>query len=149
MIKDPENRKKYFHEKNKETIKIRLNSEERSLLDIMRNQEGWAGISTFVKYKLFGEKPEKTLADRLSKKKAEDILISLKDEIQYLSHKMDYLELKYKKDTKDLSGAENIKRKTNHWNAEISKAYRKTLKNIELIIKAIGLDDKAEENNEK
>lgn len=146
MIKDEETRKEYMRFKNRSLINIRLNKEEKSLLETGMSKEGWTSTSGYIKRKLFGKDPEKKIDAIIKGKDTGDILTIIKNEVLNLSAEYIYLTYRYDKDMATLYREEGVdvkkwRQTTNHWHAELAKATSEMFKTLRKIMRALDMDD--------
>lgn len=92
---------KLRNEKN--FIGIRLNVEERTLLNTLMQKEGWENKSSFIKHCIFGDEPVEDIVSRVCKKtlmdnQVEFLVILLRECVLELANKYDYIRYRYDKD---------------------------------------------------
>ena len=147
MIKDKEARKAYKKMKSGSVYRVSLNATEKTLLEKEMNDSGWGNISGFIRFKLFGEDPEKTFRKIITDKNPENIITALKNHLMELADIQIYLKSRYDKDMSVLYQEEGIDLKawigkTNRWHRALIEKQDETLRLIRMIAEAVGVDDK-------
>ena len=141
-------KKQYYRMKNKQSLNIRLNAEERSALEIQMMEEGWEKIATFVKYQL-GLLQEKGAISRqiINSGKPEEIAILVKNAIRYLAETIEYYNDNNAAYLRELSRYSNwqLWEKASETNrrvqAKIIALFKQTLSMTSGVIKALGIKD--------
>lgn len=141
-------KKQYYRMKNKQSLNIRLNAEERSALEIQMMEEGWEKIATFVKYQL-GLLQEKGAISRqiINSGKPEEIAILVKNAIRYLAETIEYYNDNNAAYLRELSQYSNwqLWEKASETNrrvqAKIIALFKQTLSMTSGVIKALGIKD--------
>lgn len=141
-------KKQYYRMKNKQSLNIRLNAEERSALEIQMMEEGWEKIATFVKYQL-GLLQEKGAISRqiINSGKPEEIAILVKNAIRYLAETIEYYNDNNAAYLRELSQYSNwqLWEKASETNrrvqAKIIALFKQTLNMTSGVIKALGIKD--------
>ena len=78
----------YHTMSNKRKISIKLNPDERALLQLDMSQEGWSNVSGYIKYRLFGFDKTNAKKNALILKKDKDGIVTLLN--NYLKSFVDY-----------------------------------------------------------
>ena len=91
-----EDQKTYNRIYNRNSVNIRLNTVERTLLEQDMLNEGWAAASSYIKSKIFTSHPELIFRQKLYRGKPTDLAIALRqallglsDDFRYLSYRLD------------------------------------------------------------
>lgn len=120
-----EEKKKYHHLRDKGVIKIRLNPEEKTLLDIKMKEEDWSNTSGFVKYILFGIDTERETRKLIKEKNPEKIGTLIFNELSELNNTLKYFKYRYEKDLQQLYREEGVDVKA--WINATKEPHRKAI----------------------
>lgn len=101
-IKDTKQKKEYFKSKDQMSVRIRLNSEEQSVLNSMMKEEGWENKSGYIKYILFGDDPNIRYNKIVKKKDPNEILMICAMMLRELNMYLNYIRYRYEKDMNQL-----------------------------------------------
>ena len=142
---DKEDKAKYFQVADFYTVKIKLNSTEMTLFEKLMSDLHATNKSAVIRYKLFGLKPEKVLANKIKGQDEETILLAIKNEISLLNANFSYIRHRYDKDMRVLYREEGVDMKkwtsaTNRWHAEASVRMDTVIELLTRIAKALGVD---------
>ena len=88
---------------NLSKISLKLNPDERALLQIGMIQEGWSNMSAYIKTKVFGIDPDKKRDRIIAKKNKEEIAIVLSNHIESLINYYHYVLKAFKKEVSQYS----------------------------------------------
>lgn len=126
---DDEDKKRYMSMKNKNIIYLRINANEKTLLETMMRDEKWTNLSAFVRYKLFGEDAEMRVEKLIEKKEPEDLAILLRNSVLELAQYFLYSYSRYEKDMAQLWKEEGVN--MNAWTSATNKWHRNLVKKTE------------------
>ena len=82
---DTQDKKEYFKMSDRKVARIRLNAEERTLLQSMMRDDDWDNTSGYIKYKLFGIDTERKINELIKRKDIAELAILLRNEIMDLT----------------------------------------------------------------
>lgn len=146
MAEDTEkNRKEYLKIANRKKLNIRFTAEELAILEIFKEQDGWASTGTMIKYILFKEDAHKMLMLHASHKDPHKVCVILKHLVLDLTDKYLYALYRYDKDMKTLYEEEGVDMKkwtkaTNRWNRELVNSTNEVLVSIRKMMDMFGLE---------
>ena len=133
--------------KNKQSVNIRFNADERSALEIQMEKEDWEKVSTYIKYRLglLGERGG-IAHEIIHSKKPRDINILIKNVLTDLVEEMKYYNYNYAFTKKEIAqNNEGQTRKiietTLRTNARINSLFNHVLGLLVEIAKALGIKD--------
>ena len=144
-IKDTKQKKEYFKSKDQMSVRIRLNSEEQSVLNSMMKEEGWENKSGYIKYILFGDDPEIRYDKIVKKKDPNELLKICAIQLRELNIFLKNIQFRYEKDMNRLNLEESVD--INKWIKSTNAPHVKTIRKINntydifrKIAKCIGLE---------
>ncbi len=86
-----------IRKKKELSIRVRLTPEENTLLETMMEKEEWENTSGFIRHKLFGLDPEKTLKRKMAKGDRKEIEIFLKNLLENFNRNLVYSTLRFER----------------------------------------------------
>jgi len=107
-IKDAKQKKEYYKSKDRMSVRVRLNSEELSVLNTMMAEHGWENTSGFIKSILFGDDPEMRYDKIVKKKDPNEILMICAMTLRELNMYLNYIRCRYEKDMNQLYREEGV-----------------------------------------
>lgn len=107
-ITDKEKRKKYYRAKRCQSVKLHLNTKERTILQTRMNKEGWENTSGFIKYCLFGDDPDYKYKKLLEENNPEQMSIVLNTMVHDIMISLNYFQFRYEKDMRQLYREEGV-----------------------------------------
>lgn len=142
-----ENKKLYQKMEDSKVIHIRLNTEQRIMLDRMKDEEDFVSTSVFVKYKLFGLDPAGDVVKLIREKDGDTMARTLRECLIDLSEKYTYALTRYNKDMAILHHTEGVNvdkwiKATDKWHLYLIRAMDDMFRYINLIADELGLKEK-------
>ena len=143
---DTQDKKEYFKMCNRKVTSIRLNAEERTLLQSMMRDDDWDNTSGYIKYKLFGIDTERKINELIKRKDIAELAILLRNEIMDLTEYFIYFRYRYDKDMNQLWKEEGVDLKawtaaTNHWHHEVAQRTQEVLNICRKIASELQLEE--------
>lgn len=132
--------------KNRRPIQIRMNSQERSLLEDAMSKEDWENVSGFIKYKLFGYEPEERFKKMIESGDKQTIVIALKNSVLDLADKAAWYKYRYDRDMNQLYREEGVDLKawikaTNTWHRKFAEDIKEHFSMLRKIAEILNLDE--------
>ena len=143
---DPEDKKNYSKMVDKRRIHIRMNANERTILECDMRKVGFVNVSGYIKYKTLGLDPERKIDEIIKQKSPEELTILLRNAILDLAECFIYVRTRYEKDMNQLWKEEGVNltkwiAATNHWQSETSKRMEELLNTVRTIAAKLGLNE--------
>lgn len=141
-----ENSRAYLKGANKNIVHVRMTPRESALLEIMMREDGWENRSAFIRYKLFGYKPEKMTEKIIVKSEPEPIGILLRHQLMDLASSYIYIRYRYDKDMNQLYREPGVDpsewiNATNKWHTAFIEKIDDTFVLLRRIAAQLGLKD--------
>ena len=139
---------------DKRRIHIRMNANERTILETEMRKAGFINVSGYIKLKVLGIDPDRKVDELIERKSTDEITILLRNTVLDLTEQFIYFRSRYEKDMNLLWKEEGVNLSkwiaaTNHWQAETAKNVMETLNTIRKIASTLGLDKYFEMPSEK
>jgi hypothetical protein len=94
------------YDRNRSMLYMRLNPMEMSLLNSMMKDDDWSNMSGFIKYKLFGDRPEEKYVRKLKNIESEkDIQLVLKNLMSQMNDQIDYINIRFNREIDEFKEA--------------------------------------------
>lgn len=107
-MKDQNIKKEYYKSKDKGRIVVRLNPEEKTLLELAMREEEWNNVSGFIKYKLFGFDTDYKIKKVITSRNGENIALLIQNELAELNNNLAYFRYRYDRDMNQLYREEGV-----------------------------------------
>ncbi len=139
-------RQAYLQMANQNIVRVRMNSKERAILHVQMSADGWTNMSAFIRFKLFGLDPDRTVDALIKTKSPDSIALLLRDQLIELTSQYIYIRSRYDRDMSQLYREEGVDLKrwskaTNKWHAALVKATNASFALLRKVAAQLGLDD--------
>ncbi len=139
-------RQAYLQMANQNIVRVRMNSKERAILHVQMSADGWTNMSAFIRFKLFGLDPDRTVDALIKTKSPDSIALLLRDQLIELTSQYIYIRSRYDRDMSQLYREEGVDLKrwskaTNKWHAALVKATNASFALLRKVAAQPGLDD--------
>ena len=145
MIKDKQIAKEYRKMIKKRVVTISFNAEEKTLLDVAMNKEGWDNVSGFIKHKLFGLAIDEKIQKLTTSKRPKEVPILLFNELKQLNEQLTFQNYRYEKDMQQLYREPGVISQvwidaTKKYHVEAIDIMKDIYKMCEVIARNLGID---------
>lgn len=131
---------------DRKTLQIRINANEKTLIETGMRREGWTNRSGYIKYHLFGFNPDAKTDKLVERADTDELAILLRNQVLDLTEQYMYIRERYERDMTQLWKEEGVDMNkwtsaTNHWHAELAKRTQEMLALCRKIASRLGLDE--------
>lgn len=142
---DKEEKKQYQKKADASRVHLRINANERALLEAQMHKEHWDNMSAYIRYKLFGTNTKRKVNELVKNKDAWEIGNLLRNQVFELTEHYMYIRFRYNKDMIQLYREEgaDVKewaKRTNHYYASLTKKTEELFDLLARFALKLGLD---------
>ena len=143
---DVEDKKNYFKMADRKVVRVRMNANERTILENDMRKIGFQNVSGYIKYKVLGIDPDRKIEETIKRKSPEELTILLRNAVLDLTECFIYVRMRYEKDMNQLWKEEGVNltkwiAATNHWQSETSKRMEELLNTVRSIAAKLELNE--------
>ena len=131
---------------DRKVVRVRMNANERTILENDMRKIGFQNVSGYIKYKVLGIDPDRKIEETIKRKSPEELTILLRNAVLDLTECFIYVRMRYEKDMNQLWKEEGVNltkwiAATNHWQSETSKRMEELLNTVRSIAAKLGLNE--------